>query len=141
MGAPRRGGALALLLVLLATATPGAQPDPDVEAAGQAALRQLEAFRQGDFDAAYAFASDAIRAEFDRPAFERMVRDGYPEIAEPASAVIDGSERGPRSTLYLFLRIRGANGRTVQAVYEMVRERSRWRINGVVTRPDPTPTV
>jgi hypothetical protein len=65
-----------------------------------------------------------------------VVRSGYPEIARSASAVIDGVERGDGGRLYLFVRVRGASGRLVEAVYEMVREGGRWRINGVVTRPD-----
>jgi hypothetical protein len=65
-----------------------------------------------------------------------MVRGGYPEIARSASAVIDGVERGDGGRLYLFVRVRGANGRLVEAVYEMLHEAGRWRINGVVTRPD-----
>ena len=73
---------------------------------------------------------------FDRPAFEQMVRGGYPEIARSLSAVIDGSARGDGDELFLFLTIRGVNGRAVQAVHEMVNEHGRWRVNGVVTRPD-----
>jgi len=65
-----------------------------------------------------------------------MVRGGYPEIARSLSSVIDGSARGDGDELFLFLTIRGVNGRAVQAVYEMVNEHGRWRVNGVVTRPD-----
>ncbi len=49
-------------------------------------------------------------------------------------AVIDGSRPGPDGRLYLLMRVRGANGRGVEAVYEMVLEGGEWRINGVVTR-------
>ena len=73
---------------------------------------------------------------FDRPAFEQMVRGGYPEIARSVRANIDGSKRGDAGELYLFLHVQGENGRAVEAVYELINEDGRWRINGVVTRPD-----
>ena len=121
--------------VLLATAL-AAQPDPDVEAAGRVVMQQLDAFRRGDFDAAFAFASATIHEQFDRGRFEQMVRGGYPEIARSVSAVIDGSKRGDTGQVYLFLSIHGDNGNVVEAVYELVNEQGAWRVNGVVTRPD-----
>jgi hypothetical protein len=126
-----------LTATLLAGATgAAAQLDPDAEAAGRVVMQQLEAFRRDDFDAAFGFASAEIHEMFDRGRFEAMVWGGYPEIARSVSAVVDGSERGPGGRLYLLVRVRGANGRGIEAVYEMVREDRGWRINGVVTRPD-----
>jgi hypothetical protein len=130
-----------LLLVALLALWPSAraaQTDADVKDAGAVVLQQLDAFRRDDFDAAFTFASSEIHQLFDRTRFEQMVRTGYPEIARSASAVIDGIRRADGSRLYLFVRVRGANGRVVEAVYEMVLEGGRWRINGVVTRPDST---
>jgi hypothetical protein len=135
----RAGSRLLVVAVLAALLLPGpaaGQRDPDTEAAGRVVMQQLDAFRRDDFDTAYGLASAEIHQLFDRSRFEQMVRGGYPEIARSASALIDGSERGPAGQLYLFLRIRGANGRVVEAVYEMVRDGERWTINGVVTRPD-----
>ena len=103
-------------------------------------MHQLEAFRAGDFDAAYAFASANIKQIFDRPSFETMVRNGYPEIARSISAVVMEGDVGPGGQVYLRLIVQGANGRSVDAVYELVREGTDWRINGVVARPT-TPTV
>jgi hypothetical protein len=122
---------LALWPVVAAT-----QSDSDLEGAGGVVMQQLDAFRRDDFDEAFTFASTEIHQLFDRARFEQMVRTGYPEIARSASAVIDGVQRTDPSRLYLFVRVRGANGRAVEAVYEMVLEDGRWRINGVVTRPD-----
>ena len=127
---------LAAVLTSLLLAVAGAQPDADVDAAGRIVLQQLDAFRRDDFDTAFTFASATIHDLFDRARFEQMVRGGYPEIARSLSAVIDGSKRGDAGELFLFLTIHGVNGRAVQAVYEMVNENGRWRINGVVTRPD-----
>jgi hypothetical protein len=132
----RRGAVLLLVLLLLGPSAGGAQTDADVKDAGGVIVQQLEAFRRDDYDTAFGFASDQIHQLFDRTRFEQMVRGSYPEIARSASAVIDGVERGDGGRLYLFVRVRGANGRLVEAVYEMVLEAGRWRINGVVTRPD-----
>jgi hypothetical protein len=128
---------LGLVVMLLArAASAAAQADPDAEAAGRIVMQQLDAFRRDDFDTAFGFASAEIHELFDRPRFEAMVRTGYPEIARSVSAIIDGSERGPGGRLYLLVRVRGANGQGLQAVYEMVLEHGHWRINGVVARPD-----
>ncbi len=112
----------------------GAQMAADVEAASTTVLRQLEAFRRGDFDTAYGYASEEIRGIFDREAFERMVRGGYPEIARSASAPVVESAAAPNGHVYLGVRIWGPNGRAVDATYELVQEGGGWRINGVVTR-------
>jgi hypothetical protein len=138
---PRFRAVLALLHALaLATAfalsppVARAQPAPD---AAETIFQQLDAFRRNDYDAAYAFASGQIRQLFDRRAFEQMVRRGYPEIAESTRAHVAERTLGPDGHAYLRLKIRGANGQRVEAVYEMVQEGGTWRINGVVARPDP----
>jgi hypothetical protein len=132
--------ARALLLVavtlLIHVVSAPAQVDPDVEAAGRVVLEQLDAFRRDDFDRAFGLASSQIRQLFDRLRFEAMVRNGYPEIARSASALIAGGERRDGGLVYLLVRVRGANGQRVEAVYEMVLEHGAWRINGVATRPD-----
>jgi uncharacterized protein DUF4864 len=133
-----RTGAVVLLLALVSALPVAvvAQRDPDVDDAGRVVMQQLEAFRRDDFDAAFGFASRMIHELFDRARFESMVRAGYPEIAHSVQATLEGSKRGDAGELYLFLRVQGENGRAIEAVYEMVSEGGRWRINGVVTRPD-----
>jgi hypothetical protein len=74
---------------------------------------------------------------FDRTAFERMVRSGYPEIARSTFALIAHTEVAPDGHVHIRVRIRGANGNSIEAVYDMVQEAGGWRINGVATRPDP----
>jgi Domain of unknown function (DUF4864) len=130
---------LALALLLPIAPAHGRAPSgaTEVEAASEPVLRQLEAFRRDDFDAAYAFASTEIRQRFDRGRFEAMVRAGYPEIARSAFAAVAQGERAPNGNVYLVLKIRGANGVSIEAVYEMVSEPTGWKINGVVTKPDP----
>ena len=45
-------------------------------------------------------------------------------------------ELAPNGNVYLVLKIRGANGVSVEAVYELVAEGGDWKINAVVARPD-----
>lgn len=130
-----RRASLLAAAVLLLTATASAQSDE--KAAAEPVLKQLDAFRHNDYDTAYGFASAEIRQQFDRPAFERMVRGGYPEIADSVRAHVAGAKPSPDGHIYLLVKIRGANGRQIEAVYDMVREAGGWRINGVVARPDP----
>jgi len=124
-------------LVLLLLAAPGlAQPAADEKAAGELVLRQLEAFRRNDYDTAYGFASTEIKSLFTRQSFERMVRTGYPEIADSTRARIAGASK-EADRVYVVVKIRGTNGTHIEAVYEMVREAGAWKINGVVARTDP----
>src|SRR6266571_7527394 len=132
-----RGLAIATLPLTAAGVT--AQPAAVLGDAGQVALRQLDAFRHEDFDAAYGFASSDIRQLFDRDAFERMVRGGFPEIARSVSGVVTDGRLEPGGHAWVTLVIHGANGRTVEAIYELVLENGLWRVNGVVTRPDSSP--
>ncbi|HEY7675721.1 MAG TPA: DUF4864 domain-containing protein [Candidatus Methylomirabilis sp.] len=118
-------------------AAAAAAQDPVDPEAKDVILRQLAAFRAGDYQAAYGFASRAIRDQFDLAAFEQMVKSGYPQIARSTHAWIAEARPGPDGALHILLRIRGADGTFILALYEMVREEPGWRINGVVARPDP----
>jgi ABC-type transporter MlaC component len=113
-----------------------AQPTEIAKGAAEPIMKQLEAFRRDDYDAAYVFASTEIKQMFDRPAFERMVKGGYPEIARSTSAVVSRTELGPDGDVFVQLKIRGANGTGIEALYQMVPERDGWKINSVMTRPD-----
>jgi hypothetical protein len=127
---------LALLLALVIV-TPEARAQTDEKAAAEPVMRQLEAFRKNDYDTAYTFASEQIHQLFDRAAFERMVKTGYPEIADSVRASVVATRTGPDGHVYLVITIRGANGQQIEAMYDMVRESGSWKINGVVARPDP----
>ena len=130
-------------VVLAMTLAPGlAHPQPalDEKAAAEPVLRQLDAFRRNDYDAAYAFASAEIHSLFTRESFERMVKTGYPEIADSTRAHV-ATTRVAGDRVYLVLKIDGANGQHIEAVYEIVPEAGTWKINGVVARPDPGETI
>jgi len=134
--------------VALAVTAPGAcsPPAPRSEAAPVGAvaqarravdtvLGQIDAFKRDDFTAAYRFASSTIKQQFDREAFERMVRGGYPEIAAPAEARVLDQGAASTGREYVILRVRGKSGTAVEALYELVQEDGDWKIDGVVTRP------
>lgn len=136
MIAPRRAARLVPLLLLLGATPALAQAPEDIRTAIEVVMQQLDAFRRDDFDTAYTFASREIQHVWDRNGFEAMVRRGYPEIARSAYAFIAHARRSDSGYLYLGVKIGGANGNTIEALYEMVWEDSRWRINGVVTKPE-----
>jgi hypothetical protein len=124
-----------LSVVLLAASPVWAQaPKESAKAAAEPVVRQLDAFRREDYDAAYAFASEEVRLRFDRLHFEVMVRSDYPEIAQSTLADVLDTELQPGGRAYVKVRIRGANGQTIEALYELVWQ-GEWRINGVATRP------
>jgi len=124
------------LLSLLLCAPARAQADrSDPRSAAELVVKQLEAFRRDDFDTAFTFASGTIRAQFDRRDFETMVRRGYPEIAQSAFAAVTKTELESEGLAYVTVKIRGANGQSIEALYEMVWEDG-WKVNGVATRPD-----
>ena len=129
-----RAGLVLSLLLGLAPGT-GSADESAVAAATEPVMRQLEAFRRSDFDTAYRFASGAIHQQFDRAAFERMVTGAYPEIARSVFAVVAKGELAPNGNVYLVLKFRGANGVSVEAVYELVAKGGDWKNNAVVARP------
>ncbi|HEX7216197.1 MAG TPA: DUF4864 domain-containing protein [Methylomirabilota bacterium] len=132
----RRRLALPLLLLLIGATSLWAQTaSTDVEAAAVPVVKQLEAFRRDDFDTAFTFASGMIQERFDRRNFEVMVRRGYPEIARSTFAAVTKTELESPGLAYVTVKIRGANGQSIEALYEMVWEDD-WKINGVATRPD-----
>jgi len=128
---------LAALLVLVAPPAWAQTAKPAPKEATEPVMLQLDAFRRGDFDTAYAFASTEIRDQFDRPAFEQMVRGGYPEIAESTFAAVVSSAIAADGHAYVAVKVRGANGKSIEALYDLVLESGQWKINGVAAKPDP----
>jgi uncharacterized protein DUF4864 len=128
---------IGLALLLLISAVPAQAQTPAPKETTEPVMKQLEAFRRGDFDTAYTFASSEIKELFDRSAFEQMVKNGYPEIARSTFASVAGSTVAPNGHVYLQIKIRGSNGNSIEALYEMVLENGQWKINGVSAKPDP----
>ena len=129
-------GVAGVLALLSLCASAWAQADKtNPKSAAEPVVKQLEAFRRGDFDTAFTFASGMIQAQFDRQAFEIMVRGGYPEIARSTFGAVTKTELESPGLAYVTVKIRGANGQAVEALYELIWEDG-WKINGVATRPD-----
>jgi hypothetical protein len=128
------GCAAALALLTLAAAAAGQAADPRADMA-RAVLDQLAAFRRNDWAAAYAYASAAIQARFGLEAFREMVTGGYAPIARSATASVSHVEVIDAAHGLVEVRVEGEDGETVDALYELVDEQGRWRINGVLTRP------
>lgn len=142
--APKLGTMFRALLFLLALAPLLAQagtPTPSSAAVKEklhAVIRQqLEAFRRNDYAAAYVFAAPAIKEQFPVEAFERMVRTGYPIIAQSTDATfgltLDDGEKA-----VVTVRVVAADG---NASFHYLLERSGedWRIAGVQPTKDDGP--
>jgi hypothetical protein len=129
------GVASALAVVSLCASALAQADKTNPKSAAEPVVKQLEAFRRGDFDTALTFASGMIKAQFDRQAFETMVRGGYPEIARSTFAAVTKTELESPGLAYVTVKIRGVNGQAVEALYELIWEEG-WKINGVATRPD-----
>ena len=98
-------------------------------------LDQLSAFRRDDWAAAYTYAAATIQARFGLEAFRQMVTGGYAEIARSVRATVSRVELIDADHGLVEVRVDGANGHTVDALYELVDEQGSWRIEGVLTRP------
>jgi uncharacterized protein DUF4864 len=125
--------AVGLALLTLAATAGGQGADPRADMA-RTVLDQLAAFRRDDWTAAYAHASAAIQSRFDLEAFRQMVTGGYAPIARSTSASVSHVEVVDPSHGLVEVRVEGANGETIDALYELVDEQGQWRINGVLTR-------
>jgi Domain of unknown function (DUF4864) len=64
-----------------------------------------------------------------------MVTGGYAPIARSITATVSHVEVVDPSHGLVEVRVEGANGEMVDALYELVDEQGQWRINGVLTRP------
>ena len=127
-----RAVGLALLTLAATAAGQGADPRSDM---ARTVLDQLAAFRRDDWAAAYAYASATIQSRFDLEAFRQMVTGGYAPIARSTTATVSHVEVVDPSHGLVAVRVEGANGETIDALYEVVDEQGQWRINVVLTRP------
>ncbi|MEN9575784.1 MAG: hypothetical protein RL514_3639 [Verrucomicrobiota bacterium] len=98
---------------------------------------QFNAFRDGDYARAYAFAASGIQQQFTVAAFERMVKDGFPVIAYWRAVSFGEVEDNGRAA-GVAVSVQGRGGRTRRFRYLLLREGNEWRISGVVEiNPSP----
>lgn len=98
--------------------------------------RQLEAFQQDDAEAAFAFASPGIQAQFGTPEnFMQMVKIGYAPVYRPRAVIFADLmiiEEMPAQIVMLM----GADEELVEAVYLMQQQpEGEWRIHGCFLAP------
>ena len=103
---------------------------------------QIDAFRQDDGAAAYAFASPTIKQIFPSvSAFMDMVRGQYQPVYRPRSFAfgpLTDSPSGLQQKVFLV----GPNGKSWVALYTLQRQADgTWKINSCVLLPDNSPTV
>ncbi|MBN8995735.1 MAG: DUF4864 domain-containing protein [Rhizobiales bacterium] len=124
-----------LALLLIALGGPAARADDlsdgDRDAIRSIVMGQMTAFQHDDGNAAYGYASPAIRELFPSPdIFMNMVRKGYPPVYRPQSVTfgeIGDSPRGPQQKVFLT----GPDGKSYVAVYTLQRQPDgTWKING-----------
>ena len=90
---------------------------------------QLGNLRRQNFPAAYSQASLEIQQRFTVDEFARMVRLDYPTLMEPTQAEYGPVEaRGNHAAIRVYLI--GRDGLVMPCLYQLVREREGWRIDG-----------
>ncbi|WP_010141824.1 DUF4864 domain-containing protein [Oceanicola sp. S124] len=102
---------------------------------------QMEALSNGDFAGAYEMASPGIRGTFGPVEnFERMLRQGYPEVLDPRLFRFMGVEaRGDRQAQVLLVEDR--QGRSFLLEYLMIETPEGWKIDAVRRLPAAEPAV
>jgi hypothetical protein len=129
---------LAALVLTMASLSASAQevlaPDPGIEAA---IAGQFDAFRAGEVDEAWTYASPNIQRLFGSVEnFARMVEQGYPMVWQPGTVdFIDLQSFG--GLLVQRVQVIDAEGRVHYLGYQMVETEGGWRINGVQVLPAP----
>jgi hypothetical protein len=135
------GWMFAVLLTLATAMAPASRADELDSAA--AAIRsvienQMAAFKVDDGQAAFAFASPDIQAQFQTPdIFMSMVKIGYAPVYRPQSVEfleLMQAERGPVQVVHIV----GPDGRAVLALYSMEQQPDgSWRIDGCTLTAAP----
>ena len=123
---------LPALCLAAALASPAhAQDTPDALAIHRVISAQIDAFAQGDADAAFDFAAPPIRAKFGTAArFLDAVRQAYPALVHPRSVTFTGLQQGD-AILVQKVEVVGPDGQGALASYDMEHEPDgRWLIAG-----------
>ena len=92
---------------------------------------QLEAFRSGDAQKAYSFATPGIQRQFPNSSiFMQMVMNGYNVLRQPTQVEYQGLREHFGVKVQL-VQLTDMNGFTFQAFYQMEQQNSgEWRIGG-----------
>lgn len=134
----------ALTLVLVTLTFVGSAPAQDSRAPAQQAqkaadwqsviTRQIEAFRAADGAAALSCAGESFREGFKDPAdfYQYIVNSDYQPITASRSHSFGDFQVGetPDTVLQIVI-ITASDQRVYKALYEMTREKSGWKVQGV----------
>jgi len=107
---------------------------PSEDAVGEELTRiikaQLAAFRKDDYPEAYRYAATGLKEQVPLPAFERMVKNGFPVIAQSRAVqfgvIIDNGEQAVVNAV-----IEDKSDRERHYQYSLLREPAGWKISGV----------
>jgi hypothetical protein len=120
----------------------------DLSAADRGAIRavvedQLAAFQRDDGDAAFAFASPGIRAQFGTvDNFMAMVRAGYQPVYRPREVAFGDVRVDDGGRIVQRVLLVGPDGVPVVALYTMERQPDgSWRIAGCTLTRSPDKTT
>lgn len=112
-------------------------PKPIRDAVHAVVEAQLDALRGGNFEAAYELASSGIKAQYDVRLFAALIRRGYPILLQANEADLGVVRDREGEMAQMTVSIQDRQKRTTVYRYWLVKEESRWRINGVVLEQRP----
>ena len=102
---------------------------------------QIDAFRAGDFEAAYQMAAPAFRATVSVEAFEVVITGGYQHLLEAQSHALSDCIMFPHGLANTVVTVRTASDTTSTYYYEMVDTDEGWRILGAATIAPAMPKI
>lgn len=109
----------------------GAKTSPE-GALESTVLSQIEAFRAGDFTAAFGYSSQAIQDYFGNPEnFAQMVALGFSMVVDPEEVTFLENRPDGRN-VWLKVLFRSKNGEAHVLEYQMIPAHEGWKINAVL---------
>jgi hypothetical protein len=140
-------GAVAILAVVAVGLSAARDPDQFPADSPQAALQAyLQAFDDGDYEAAYASFSADVRGQMSLQDFERAATDYHLYATESRGVLYDGvaTDGDERATLQLTVEVSYgdvlfADRYSYPTEVRMVREDGAWRIDQALVHLDPAP--
>src|SRR5437868_2740232 len=105
--------------------------ESDATRAPQVAIRgQLEAFKRGDYPAAYRYAAPEIREMYPVADFRRMVEEGYHELAHWKQLSLGASDVHGNQVA-VPVTVTPDDGALAHFIYRLRHEAGGWRVAGV----------
>ena len=98
---------------------------------------QLAALRKGDFEAAYGFAAEGIRRQFDARVFGAMLKHGYEPLTRHRKADLGIVRDDGEGTAQVDVTVTDSMNRSTVYRYWLVQQGQDWRISGVVLEQKP----